>query len=92
MLNRHKTLDDLRCAEPFVYLAALGILRPLHGLFENVAAFWTHALPVPRPGHPRGSFFKLFMTVALALRYQARWSVANAAACVNLFLSSQVTS
>ncbi|KPV76296.1 uncharacterized protein RHOBADRAFT_52321 [Rhodotorula graminis WP1] len=78
-LNRFKTLDDLRCAEPFVFLSSLAIFRPLHALYENVAAFETHALPYAKPGHERGSFFRLFLAVATALRYQLRWTIVNAA-------------
>ncbi|GAA5835869.1 hypothetical protein JCM9279_002126 [Rhodotorula babjevae] len=78
-LNRFKTLDDLRCAEPFVFLTSLAVLRPLYAVYENVAAFHTHALPYAEPGHERGSFFKLFVAVVVALRYQVRWTIVNAA-------------
>lgn len=86
-LNRFKTLDDLRCAEPFVYLTSLAIFRPLHALYENVAAFETHSIPHPIPGSHDQSFFRLFVAVATSLRYQLRWSVVNAAGC-GLFLFS----
>ncbi|GAA5900005.1 hypothetical protein JCM8208_005563 [Rhodotorula glutinis] len=78
-LNRFKTLDDLRCAEPFVFLSSLAVFRPLYALYENVAAFESHALPYPVPGHERGSFFRLFVAVATSLRYQLRWTIVNAA-------------
>ena len=81
-LNRFKTLDDLRCAEPFVFLTSLAVFRPIYALYENVAAFETHALPYAKPGHERGSFFELFVAVATALRYQLRWTVVNAAGYV----------
>ncbi|GAA6031779.1 hypothetical protein JCM8097_001986 [Rhodosporidiobolus ruineniae] len=76
--NRYRDAHDLRCLEPFVFLSSLSVHRPLAGLFENVAAFRTHALPAE--GSQRGSFFQLFASTLLSLGYQARWNVDNAAA------------
>ncbi|GAA5909907.1 hypothetical protein JCM6882_002047 [Rhodosporidiobolus microsporus] len=76
-VNRYKTVNDLRCLEPFVFLSYLSIHRPLSGVFENVAAFIDHCLPIE--GAKRGSFFKLFISSLIALGYQARWDVDDAA-------------
>lgn len=69
--------DDTRTFEPFVFLNFVALYRPLHVVFENVAAFTRHALP--KPGSERGSFFKLFVSVLLSLGYQVRWQVVDAA-------------
>ncbi|GAA6002022.1 hypothetical protein JCM10207_003042 [Rhodosporidiobolus poonsookiae] len=76
-VNRYKKEDDLRCAEPLVYLGSLAVNRPSFALFENVRGFRQHALPTK--DSKRGSFFQLFLAVALMLRYQLRWQVDNAA-------------
>lgn len=72
--------DDPRTFEPFVFLNYVAIYRPLVALFENVAAFTTHALP--EAGSKPGSFFKLFVAVLLELGYQLRWSIVDAAGWV----------
>lgn len=69
--------DDTRTFEPFVFLNFVALYRPLHVVFENVAAFTRHALP--KPGSERGSFFKLFVSVLFGLGYQVRWQVVDAA-------------
>ncbi|KAG0667570.1 hypothetical protein C6P46_000106 [Rhodotorula mucilaginosa] len=75
--NRYKKTDDTRTFEPFVFLNFVALYRPLHVVFENVAAFTRHALP--QPGSERGSFFKLFVSVLLSLGYQVRWQIVDAA-------------
>ncbi|GAA5936826.1 uncharacterized protein JCM15063_000072 [Sporobolomyces koalae] len=75
--NLYKRADDLRCLEPFVFLTALAMFRPLYAIFENVQGFLGHSLP--SEGSERGSFFQLFLTVAISLGYQVRWSLVNAA-------------
>lgn len=75
--NHYKRTDDLRSLEPFVFLSTLAISRPLVAVFENVAAFKRHALPVQ--GSRSGSYFQLFVAVCVALGYQVRWTVVDAA-------------
>lgn len=77
-LNRYKRADDLRILEPFVYLGALAVHRPVSALHENVANFLKFSLPTAQFGG-KGTFCQLWMAVALSLRYQLRWNVDNAA-------------
>ncbi|GAA5828452.1 hypothetical protein JCM11251_006256 [Rhodosporidiobolus azoricus] len=77
-VNRYKKAEDLRCLEPFTFLSAVSVHRPLAGLFENVSAFHEHALPIK--GAKRGSFFRLFIAVLVELGYQMRWNIDDAAA------------
>ncbi|GAA6009955.1 hypothetical protein JCM11491_000879 [Sporobolomyces phaffii] len=78
--NLYKRVDDLRCLEPFVFLSALASFRPLFATFENVQGFLSHSLPNPSTDAPtRGSFFQKFISLAVELGYQVRWSLVNAA-------------
>lgn len=70
-------IDDLRTLEPFVFLSELAIYRPLTAIFENVAAFRRHALPLP--GSRTGSYFQLFVAGCLSLGYQVRWTLVDSA-------------
>ncbi|GAA6051059.1 hypothetical protein NBRC10513_000933 [Rhodotorula toruloides] len=75
--NHYKRIDDLRTLEPFVFLSTLAVYRPPTAIFENVAAFRRHALPLP--GSRSGSFFQLFIAVCLWLGYQVRWTLVDSA-------------
>ncbi|KAJ8296064.1 DNA (cytosine-5)-methyltransferase 1 [Rhodotorula toruloides] len=75
--NHYKRIDDLRTLEPFVFLSELAIYRPLTAIFENVAAFRRHALPLP--GSRSGSYFQLFIAGCLSLGYQVRWTLVDSA-------------
>ncbi|BGP30827.1 hypothetical protein JCM10296v2_002584 [Rhodotorula toruloides] len=75
--NHYKRIDDLRTLEPFVFLSTLAVYRPPTAIFENVANFRRHALPLP--GSRSGSFFQLFIAGCLSLGYQVRWTLVDSA-------------
>ncbi|GAA5965418.1 hypothetical protein JCM3765_002371, partial [Sporobolomyces pararoseus] len=79
-LNRHRRVDDVRTFEPFVFIGNMSVTRPLSAIFENVARFHEHALPIPVEGTSgKGSFRQLFLSCMIELGYQLRWGVYQAA-------------
>ncbi|KAK4051007.1 hypothetical protein OIV83_003136 [Microbotryomycetes sp. JL201] len=75
MINRAKKADDLRCAEPWVFLSCMDHWRPLFASFENVREIQRFVLPVD--GAPL--LLSLLIECLLELGYQVRPAVLQAA-------------
>ncbi|KAM0790076.1 hypothetical protein ACM66B_005404 [Microbotryomycetes sp. NB124-2] len=74
-VNKAKKADDLRCAEPWVFLSCMDHWRPLFASFENVREIQRFVLPIE--GSPM--LLNLVIEVLLELDYQVRPAVLQAA-------------
>lgn len=69
----HKRDDDLRCAEPYVYLAFMDLYRPSYSFFENVRDIQRFALPEDAE---KGGLLKILVEGLLRLGYVVSASLA----------------